>query len=82
MILLRKIRFLAEYIVYCIPEDLVNDCHELTERLKLRLLKLDIVPACINELYKNKFMINDFVLDEKGIEAFVNANEDTVSFRL
>lgn len=70
----------AEYIVYCIPEDLVNDCHELTERLKLRLLKLDIVPACINELYKNKFMINDFVLDESGIEAFVNANEDTVSF--
>ena len=21
----------AEYIVYCIPEDMVNDCHELAE---------------------------------------------------
>ena len=75
----KKIAY-AEYIVYCISEDLVNSCYKLAEGLKLKLLEISIIPLCINELYKNKGMINDFVLNKRGIEAFVNVNENSVSF--
>jgi|LSQX01.1.fsa_nt_gb hypothetical protein len=70
----------AEYIVYCIPEDMVNDCHELAARLKLRLLKVDIIPACINELYKNGVMINDCALNKGVIEAYIDVHDGFVSF--
>ncbi len=75
----KKIAY-AQYVAYCVPEELVNDCHELAVRLKLKSLKINIVPVCINELYKNKFMINGFALNKRGIVAFVNVDENSVSF--
>ncbi|MGI5834785.1 MAG: type IV pilus biogenesis protein PilM, partial [Bacteroidales bacterium] len=43
----------ADYIVYCIPRLAVNQCLELAENLKLKLLKIDIPHFCINTLYNN-----------------------------
>ena len=70
----------AEYIVYCVPEILVNRYIELAAKLKLKLLNIDIFPNCINALYKNNIKINDVVLNNKCTAAFINASKNSISF--
>jgi Tfp pilus assembly PilM family ATPase len=68
----------ADYIVYCIPRLAVNQCLELAENLKLKLLKIDIPHFCINTLYNNCKINN--TLDINEITAFVNSKENSFSF--
>jgi Tfp pilus assembly PilM family ATPase len=70
----------AVYIVYCVPEILISQFIELAAKLKLKLLKIDIIPNCINALYKNNFKINGGVLNNNETAAFVNVSENFVSF--
>jgi Tfp pilus assembly PilM family ATPase len=70
----------AEYIVYCVPMILVSKYIELAARLKLKLLKIDISPKCINALYKNNIRINDAILNNNEITVFVNVNKNSFSF--
>jgi type IV pilus assembly protein PilM len=42
----KKIAY-AQYVAYCVPEELVNDCHELAVRLKLKSLKINNLPQTV-----------------------------------
>ena len=70
----------AVYIVYCVPVILVSQYTELAAKLKLKLLKIEIIPNCINALYKNNIKINGGVLNNNETAAFVNVSENFVSF--
>lgn len=70
----------ALYIVYCVPVVLVNGYIELAAKLKLKLLSINISPNCINALYKDNIIINDFVLSNMGTAAFINASENSIQF--
>ncbi len=70
----------AKYIVYCVPKILVSDYIDLAARLKLKLLKIDIFPNCINALYKNNIKINGGSLNNAENAVFINVNENHISF--
>lgn len=70
----------AYYIVYCVPIILVNQYIELSEKLKLKLIKIDILPTCINGLYKNNIKVNDSNFYIKKTLAFINIRENFISF--
>jgi len=70
----------AVYIVYCVPVILVSQYTELAAKLKLKLLKIEIIPNCINALYKNNIKINGGVLNNNETAAFVNVSENFLSF--
>lgn len=70
----------ADYIVYCVPLSIIKQYTELTGKLNLNLIKIDIFPQCINELYKNKIRINDTDLNIDEVTAFINIKENFISF--
>ena len=70
----------ADYIVYCIPVILVNQYIELAEKSKLKLIKIDISPRCINLLYKNNIKINNCSLNIEETIAFIYLKENSISF--
>lgn len=70
----------ADYIVYCVPIDLISQYVDLAEKLNLNLIKIDILPTCINSLYKNNIKINGNSLSIKKTLAFINIKENVISF--
>lgn len=70
----------AVYIVYCVPVILVNQYIELAENLKLKLVKIDILPGCINALYKNNIKVNDAIISINNTAAFVCIKENIITF--
>lgn len=70
----------ADYIVYCIPVNLVSQYVELAEKLKLKLIKIDILPLCINTLYKNNMRVNNNALNIEESTAFINLQDSIISF--
>ena len=70
----------ADYLVYCVPITLVNQYTDLAKKLNLKLIKIDILPTCINTLYKNNIKVNDTYLNIREISAFINVRENFISF--
>lgn len=70
----------ADYIVYCVPVILVNQYTELAERLKLKLIKIDILPRCINSMYKRNIKVNETTLNIQETTAFINIKKNSISF--
>lgn len=69
----------AEYIVYCVPVDLVNQYIKLSKEINIKLLKIEILPSCINALYKRNIKINNCQLNKDEVTALVCINEN-ISF--
>lgn len=70
----------ADYIVYCVPVDLINQYIDLAAKLNLKLVRIDISPKCINSLYKNNIKVNDINLNSKETTAFIYISENAISF--
>ncbi len=62
----------AIYSVYCLPEYIINQYINLSKKLKLKLVCIDISYNCLNKISTHNLNINNKELKFEEIYAFVN----------
>ncbi len=70
----------TDYVVYCLPLSIYNKCVELSNKLKLKLICLDVPNNCLSKIYKYNIKINNEELNIENIYVFINIYLNWCSF--
>ncbi|WP_313342850.1 pilus assembly protein PilM [Sedimentibacter sp.] len=68
------------YTVYCLPISIYNRLVELSEKLKLKFICLDVSFNCLNKIFSHNIKINNKALNSEHIYAFINIDLNWCSF--